>query len=139
MRPIIKMFAILDFNLEEDNEGEEEEVPDLASVGNIDTEDMAEMMKINREMLDIKELSQDDIDSLLNIDSFYPTNTNMSGVSARASNEGYPKAPEGFTITEKAPTRVIVRAFSVIMRPNIEQMSTFVYIYLCDLLDSFFR
>ena len=58
------------------------QVPDLASVGTIDTEDMAEMMKINREMLDIKELSQDDIDSLLNIDSFYPTNTNMSGVSA---------------------------------------------------------
>ena len=83
------------------------QVPDLASVGTIDTEDMAEMMKINREMLDIKELSQDDIDSLLNIDSFYPTNTNMSGESARASNEGYPKAPEGFTITEKAPTRVI--------------------------------
>lgn len=58
------------------------QVPDLASVGTIHTEDMAEMMKINREMLDIKELSQEDIDSLLNIDSFYPTNTNMSGVSA---------------------------------------------------------
>ena len=104
MRPIIKMFAILDFNLEVDGEGEEEDdishhfyprarldsllqVPDLASVGTIDTEDMAEMMKINREMLDIKELSQDDIDSLLNIDSFYPTNTNMSGVSALFSYE----------------------------------------------------
>ena len=121
--------------MEVDGEGEEEDdishhfyprarldsllqVPDLASVGTIDTEDMAEMMKINREMLDIKELSQDDIDSLLNIDSFYPTNTNMSGESARASNEGYPKVPKGFTITEKAPTRVIVRAFSLIMKPS---------------------
>ena len=89
------------------------QVPDLASVGTIHTEDMAEMMKINREMLDIKELSQDDIDSLLNIDSFYPTNTNMSGESARASNEGYPKAPEGFTITEN-----LVGAFSLIMKPS---------------------
>ena len=32
-----------------------------------------------------------------------------------ASNEGYPKVPKDFIITEKAPTRAPVRAFSVIM------------------------
>ena len=61
--------------MEVDGEGEEEDdishhfyprarldsllqVPDLASVGTIDTEDMAEMMKINREF-DIKEFTKD--------------------------------------------------------------------------------
>ena len=29
------------------------------------------------------------------------------GVGLRASNEGYPKVPEDFTITEKAPTRAL--------------------------------
>lgn len=47
-------------------------VPDLARVGIIETEDLEEMMKINREF-DIKEFTQEDVDELLNVDSFYTT------------------------------------------------------------------
>lgn len=47
-------------------------VPDLARVGIIETEDLEEMMKINREF-DIKEFTQEDVDELLNVDSFYKT------------------------------------------------------------------
>ena len=48
------------------------QVPDLARVGIIETEDMEQMMKINREF-DIKEFTQEDVDELLNVDSFYTT------------------------------------------------------------------
>ena len=46
------------------------QVPDLARVGIIETEDLEQMMKINREF-DIKEFSKEDVDELLNVDSFY--------------------------------------------------------------------
>lgn len=46
------------------------QVPDLARVGIIETEDLEQMMKINREF-DIKEFTKEDVDELLNIDSFY--------------------------------------------------------------------
>lgn len=39
-------------------------------VGIIKTEDLEEMMKINREF-DIKEFTREDADELLNVDSFY--------------------------------------------------------------------
>ena len=38
----------------------------------------------------------------------------LSAVERRASNEGYPKVPEDFTITEKAATR----AFSWLKAPT---------------------
>ena len=44
-------------------------------------------------------------------------------VTSRASNEGYPKVPEDFRITEKAPTR----ALSWLKAPT----STFTYKTLC--------
>ena len=41
-------------------------------------------------------------------------NTTPAPVASRASNEGYPKVPEDFTIKEKAPSGALVGAFSVI-------------------------
>ena len=48
------------------------QVPDLARVGIIEAEDLEDMMRINREF-DIKEFTREDVDELLNVDSFYLT------------------------------------------------------------------
>ena len=48
------------------------QVPDLARVGIIEAEDLEDMMRINREF-DIKEFTREDVDELLNVDSFYIT------------------------------------------------------------------
>ena len=46
---------------------------------------------------------------------FYSRSRNVpSCVDSRASNEGYPKVPEDFTIMEEAPTRT----FSWLKAPN---------------------
>ena len=39
-------------------------------------------------------------------------------VYCRASNKGYAKVHEKFTMTEKAPTRALVGAFSVIVKSS---------------------
>ena len=48
------------------------QVPDLARVGIIEAEDLEDMMRINREF-HIKEFTREDVDELLNVDSFYIT------------------------------------------------------------------
>ena len=47
-------------------------------------------------------------------------NTTPAPVASRASNDGYPKVPEDFTIKEKAPTRT----FSWLRAPTKDTIKT---------------
>ena len=54
-------------------------VPELDSIGNIKAEDMDEMLKVNRELIDWN-ITEEDIDTLLNIDCYYPAKDNAAGI-----------------------------------------------------------
>ena len=49
-------------------------VPDLETIGHIHSQDMEEMLHVNEELLDFN-VTKEDMDNLLNIESFYPSDT----------------------------------------------------------------
>ena len=49
-------------------------VPDFDTIGEIPVTDMDELLKVNKEMFDV-DISKEDIDNLLNIETFYPAIT----------------------------------------------------------------
>ena len=49
-------------------------VPDFDTIGEIPVTDMEELLKVNKEMFDV-DISKEDIDNLLNIETFYPAIT----------------------------------------------------------------
>ena len=49
-------------------------VPEINAVGDMPSGDMDELLKVNTEMFNV-DVSQETIESLLNVESFYPTIT----------------------------------------------------------------
>ena len=61
-------------------------VPELESIGSIKPEDMDEMLKVNRELIDW-EVTEEDIDDLLNIDCYYSTKDNTGAAFSFPPNK----------------------------------------------------